>query len=67
METKRLTSTLSVVVAIALFVAAFVVGLTVILVLVFGSSRAHGANLTGITRVVDGDTVVVGYNILSGL
>jgi len=60
MENKTITSGLSIVVAIVLFVAVFVVGLTVLLVLLFGSSRAFGADFTGVPRIVDGDTVVIG-------
>jgi endonuclease YncB( thermonuclease family) len=60
MESKRIASGLSIVVAIVLFVAAFVVGLTVLLVLLFGSSRAYGADFTGVPRIVDGDTLAIG-------
>jgi endonuclease YncB( thermonuclease family) len=60
MENKRIASSLSIVVAIVLFVAAFVVGLTVLLVLLFGSTRAYGADFTGVPRIVDGDTLAIG-------
>ena len=60
MENKGIASSLSIVVAIVLFAATFVVGLTVLLVLLFGSTRAYGADLTGVPRIVDGDTLAIG-------
>jgi flagellar biosynthesis protein FliQ len=52
MENKGIASSLSIGVAIVLFVAVLVVGLTVLVALLFASTRAHGADFTDVPALV---------------